>query len=121
MDLSLAVLVAATVTSGILAGAFLLYAHTVMPALREADDTEFVTTFARLDRAIVNPVFMATGFAGAPVLTGVAALLVDDGRAWVLAALGLHVVMVLITGAVNVPRNDALKAAVAEVAAPSGA
>lgn len=120
-DLGLAVLVAATVSSGILAGAFLLYAHTVMPALRTADDTEFVETFARLDRAIINPVFLATGFAGAPVLTLLAGLLVDDGRAWVLTALGLQVVMVLVTGAVNVPRNDALKASVAQAAAPSGA
>lgn len=110
-DLGVGLLVAATVTSGILAGTFLLYAHTVMPALRGLPDAEFVATFARLDRAIINPVFMVSGFAGAPVLTLVAAFLVDDGRPWVVVALGLHVVMVVITGAINVPRNDALKAA----------
>lgn len=120
-DLGLAVLVAATVTSGILTGAFLLYAHTVMPALRTADDAEFVTTFARLDRTIINPVFMVTAFGGAPALTLLAGILVDDGRAQVFAALALHLAMVVITGAVNVPRNDALKAAAAESAAPSGA
>lgn len=114
-DLGLALLLAATVTSGVLAGAFLLYAHTVMPALRQADDAEFVTTFRRLDLAIINPVFMLTAFLGAPALTLLGALLVDgDARTWAFAAFGLHVVMVLITGAINVPRNDALKAAPAD-------
>ncbi|RNL63396.1 DUF1772 domain-containing protein [Nocardioides marmoriginsengisoli] len=99
-------------TSGVLAGAFLLYAHTVMPALRQADDRAFVDTFRRLDRAIINPVFMLTGFLGAPALTLAAALTTDgDVRRWTYAALALHLLMVLITGAVNVPRNDALKAA----------
>lgn len=119
-DLGLVVLLAAVVSSGTLTGAFLLYAHTVMPALRRAGDSEFVATFDRLDRAILNPVFLLTGFLGAPVLTLAAALLVDDARGWILAALGLHVVMVVITGGVNVPRNDGLKAAVARAAAPSG-
>lgn len=108
----LAVLVVATVTSGVLAGAFLLYAHAVMPALARFDDAAFVRTFASLDRAIVNPVFMLTGFLGAPVATAVAALLTDgDARTWVLVALAAHVLMVVVTGTVNVPRNDALKAA----------
>ncbi|MET3962930.1 putative membrane protein [Marmoricola sp. OAE513] len=108
----LAVLVVATVTSGILAGAFLLYAHAVMPALRRFDDAAFVHAFARLDRAIVNPVFLVTGFLGAPVATAVAAALTEgDARLWVLAALTMHVTMVVVTAAVNVPRNDALKAA----------
>jgi uncharacterized membrane protein len=109
----MAVLVAATISSGTLAGVFLLYAHTVMPALRRVDDTTFVTTFALLDRAIVNPWFLATGFLGAPVLTAAAAVLLlgEDSSWWIAAALALHVVMVVVTGAVNVPRNDALKAA----------
>lgn len=112
-DLGVAVLVAATISSGQLAGAFVLYAHTVMPALRRADDATFVTTFALLDRAIVNPWFLATGFLGAPLLTATAAVLLlgEDSAWWIAAALALHVVMVVVTGAVNVPRNDALKAA----------
>ena len=35
-------LVAATITSGLLAGVFWFYAHTVMPALRRVDDETFV-------------------------------------------------------------------------------
>lgn len=112
-DLGVAVLVAATISSGLLAGVFVLYAHTVMPALRRVDDATFVTTFALLDRAIVNPWFLATGFLGAPLLTATAAVLLlgEESSWWIAAALALHVVMVVVTGAVNVPRNDALKAA----------
>jgi len=35
-------LLAATMTMGFAAGAFALYAHTVMPGLRKADDRTFV-------------------------------------------------------------------------------
>lgn len=109
-SLSLAVLLGATVTSGILAGVFLLYAHTVMPALRRTGDAEFVATFARLDRQIVNPWFLLTAFLGGPVLTLVAVIVTDsDVRGWTSLALALHVAMVVVTGGVNVPRNDALK------------
>jgi uncharacterized membrane protein len=108
----LAVLVAATVSSGLLAGVFLFYSHTVMPALRGADDETFVRSFALLDRAIVNPWFMATGFLGAPLLTGAAALLYlgESTVWWAVAAFALHVVMVVETARVHLPRNDALKA-----------
>jgi uncharacterized membrane protein len=111
--LELTSLVAATVTSGLLAGVFVLYAHTVMPALRRADDAAFVATFALLDRAIVNPWFMATGFLGAPLLTLLAAALYAGSSTvwWILAALFLHVVMVVVTAVVHLPRNDALKVA----------
>jgi len=107
------VLVAATISSGLLAGVFVFYAHTVMPALRRASDDTFVTTFALLDHAIVNPWFMATGFLGAPVLTAVAAVLEigEDPFWWIVAALILHVVMIVVTARVHLPRNDALKAA----------
>ena len=111
--LGLSVLVAATVSSGLLAGVFVLYAHTVMPALGRADDETFVTTFALLDRAIVNPWFMITGFLGAPLLTAVAAALYvgEDPLWWIVAALVLHMVMIIETARIHLPRNDALKAA----------
>lgn len=108
-----AVLLAAVVTSGLAAGVFLLYAHTVMPGLRAVDDRTFVTAFAALDRAIINPWFMLGGFLGAPALTLVATVLAwgEDAFGWVAAALALHVFTVVVTMAVNVPRNDELKAA----------
>jgi uncharacterized membrane protein len=69
------VLLLATLTSGLVAGVYVFYAHTVMPGLGRAGDRTFVAGFQALDRAIVNPWFMVSAFLGAPVLTLVAALL----------------------------------------------
>ncbi|MEP6631438.1 MAG: DUF1772 domain-containing protein [Lapillicoccus sp.] len=109
-------LLLATMTTGLTAGAYALYAHTVMPGLRRADDRTFVSGFQALDRAIVNPWFMAGGFLGAPVLTAAAAVTQLSGTQrpvlfWTALALALDLVTVAVTVAVNVPRNDRLKAA----------
>jgi uncharacterized membrane protein len=106
------VLIAATMTTGLAAGVFGLYQHTVMPGLRSTDDRTFIGAFQAIDRAIINPWFMAS-FVGALVLTILAAVL-NPGRRllpWILAALVLYAVVFVITVAVNVPLNDALKAA----------
>ena len=106
-------LLAATLTMGLVAGAFLLYQHTVMPGLHKADDKTFVIAFQNMDRAIINPWFMVFGFIGALVFTllaGVAHL----GRSalpWIAVAFALYLVAFVLTIAVNVPLNDALKAA----------
>jgi uncharacterized membrane protein len=112
-SLTLAALLAATVVSGLLAGVYLLYAHTVMPGLHRLDDQGFVAAFQALDRAIVNPWFMALGFLGAPVLTAVALARTwgEPAAAWVAAALVLTVAAMVVTARVHLPRNDALKAA----------
>jgi uncharacterized membrane protein len=106
-------LLAATVTMGLVAGVFGLYAHTIMPGLGTTDDRTFVGAFQAIDRAIINPWFMVGGFFGALVFTFVAAVaeLGQDGLAWVVAALVLYLVVFVITIAVNVPLNDAIKAA----------
>jgi uncharacterized membrane protein len=57
-----AALVAATITMGLVAGVFGLYAQTIMPGLRRTDDWTFVAVFQAIDRAIVNPWFMASFF-----------------------------------------------------------
>ena len=62
-----AVLIAATLATGWVAGVLGHYAHTLMPALRRVDDRTFVTAFQAIDRAILNPWFMVAFF-GAPVL-----------------------------------------------------
>src|SRR3954470_3249156 len=106
-------LMAATLTMGLAAGAFALYAHTIMPGLKATDDRTFVATFQSLDRAIINPWFMLTAFLGALVFT-LAAVLTSLGRdplPWVVVAFGLYLIAVVITLAVNVPLNDAIKAA----------
>jgi uncharacterized membrane protein len=100
-------------TMGLVAGAFVLYAHTVMPGLKKTDDRTFVTAFQALDRAIINPWFMAGGFLGALLFTLAAALshLGHDALPWIVAALVLYAIAFVITIAVNVPLNDAIKAA----------
>jgi uncharacterized membrane protein len=108
-----AALVAATITMGLMAGVFGLYAHAIMPGLRTLDDRAFIGAFQALDRAIINPLFMLWFF-GALVFTALAAaLLGGEGSVlpWTLGALVLYGAVFVITIAVNVPRNDAIKAA----------
>jgi uncharacterized membrane protein len=106
-------LLAATITTGLAAGSFALYAHTVMPGLKTSDDRTFVAAFQSLDRAIINPWFMAGAFLGALLFTVLAALtnLGGDALPWIAAALVLYLVAFVVTLAVNVRLNDALKAA----------
>jgi uncharacterized membrane protein len=113
-------LVAATMTMGLMAGVFGLFAHTIMPGLRGTDDRTFVVAFQAIDRAIINPLFMLWFF-GALVLAGAAAaLLGGEGSVlpWLVAALVLYLAVVVITFAVHLPLNDAIKAATGD---PAGA
>jgi uncharacterized membrane protein len=108
-------LLAATVTVGLMAGVFFIYANAIMPGLGRTDDRTFVGAFQSIDRAIINPLFLGT-FLGALVLTGLAAALHlgGDGRSvlpWAVAALVLYLAVVVITLRVNVPLNDGIKAA----------
>jgi uncharacterized membrane protein len=110
-----AALVAATMTMGLMAGVFGLYAHTVMPGLGRTDDRTFVGAFQSIDRAIINPWFLPS-FVGALVFTALAAVLHlrGEGRPvlpWIVAALVLYLVAFVITISVNVPLNDGIKAA----------
>ena len=105
------VLLAATVTTGLVAGLLYVFAHAVMPGLGKADDRVLVTAFQRIDAAIANPWMMAT-FLGSPVLTA-AALVIDlagDRAAvpWLVAALILVLATVLVTASVHLPLNRAL-------------
>jgi uncharacterized membrane protein len=105
-------LLLATLAMGLMAGVFGLYAYAIMPGLGKTDARTFVGAFQAIDRAIINPLFMAMFF-GALVLTAVAvALNLGEGAApWAIAALVLYIAVFAITIAVNVPLNDAIKAA----------
>jgi uncharacterized membrane protein len=84
-----------------------------MPGLAKTDDRTFVGAFQSIDRAIINPWFLAGGFFGALVFT-LAATITNLGRdvlPWTAAAPLLYVVAVATTIAINVPLNDAIKAA----------
>jgi len=107
------VLVIATLSMGLMAGAFALYAHTIMPGLGRVDNRTFLTAFQALDRAIINPWFLGGGFVGAMVFTLLAAV-VHHGRTafpWVVVALVLYAIAFVVTITIHLPLNDALKAA----------
>lgn len=115
-------LLAGTVAVGMMAGVYFTYAVAVMPGLKATDDRTFVAAFQHIDRAIINPVFVAI-FLSAPVLTALAGVLTalvgvpDPGAAgsrglpWIFVAFGLNLVAFLVTIRVNLPLNDAIKAA----------
>ena len=108
-------LAVATLTMGLMAGVFGLYAHSVMPGLRRTDDRTFVRAFQGIDRAIINPVFMST-FVGALLCPGLATFffIPTSQRSvlpWCLSAFVLYLWVFVSTIAVNVPLNDAIKAA----------
>jgi len=103
------VLGAATVATGLVAGAFYVFACAVMPALARSDDRVYVEVMRDINEVIQNPVFFL-GFMGAPLLTAVAARQARGRghRRWVWAALALSALAFLVTVAFNIPLNDAL-------------
>jgi uncharacterized membrane protein len=108
-------LVAALLATALQAGLYYAFAVSVMPGLRQAGGRTFIDAMQQINVAILNPWFFLT-FLGAPLLTVAAALLHLSGTAravlpWIAAAAVLCVVGVLVTGAVNVPLNEALAAA----------
>ena len=102
-------LIAATLTAGLMAGVYGIFALAIMPGLRTTDDRTFVAAFQAIDRAIVNPLFMLWFF-GPLLFAGAAALAGGDALPLVIAALVLSLVVVVITFAVHLPLNDAIKA-----------
>lgn len=111
--LRVASLMAATMTTGLVAGVFAIYANAFMPGLAKTDDKTFVSAFQAVDRAIINPIFLGIGFLGALVFTLIAGLLhlKENALPWIAVAFVLYLITVIITVAVNVPLNDAIKAA----------
>ncbi len=106
-------LLAATATMGFMAGSFALYAHAIMPGLRHTDDRTFVGAFQAIDRSIINPLFIGVMFLGALAFTAVAAASNrgEPAGRFALMALAAYGVAAAVTIVVNVPANDAIKAA----------
>jgi uncharacterized membrane protein len=111
---TVALLIAATVLTGLLAGTYFAYACSVMLALGRTSDRTFIEVMQKIDVAIQNPVFFAALF-GAPACTAIAVgLEASEDRGapgWTIAALALNLVSLLITIAANVPLNNRLAAA----------
>ncbi|MFC7328234.1 DUF1772 domain-containing protein [Marinactinospora rubrisoli] len=107
-----AVLVAATLTTGLAAGLYYGFACAVMPGLGRADDRTLVTAMRQINAAILNGWFLLL-FLGGPAMTALAAVL-SFGAAdradlpWTIGALAGHAVVLGGTFARNVPLNNAL-------------
>lgn len=104
-----AVLTAATIATGLVAGLLFAFSVAVMPALGRTADRTFVDVMQQVNAAIQNPAFFLA-FLGAPLLIAVAAVLQWRSPAlpWLLAGLALYGVMIVVTAVVNVPLNNVL-------------
>jgi uncharacterized membrane protein len=111
--LRVAALMAATMTTGLVSGVYAIYGNAFMPGLGKTDDRTFVSAFTAVDRAIVNPLFLGLGFLGALLFTLLAGVLSlkEKSLPWIAVAFVLYLVSIIVTIAVNVPLNDAMKAA----------
>jgi len=108
-------LLAATLTTAMMAGLFYAYSCSVMPGLRGADAAVLVEVMQRINRAILNGWFFLC-FAGAALFGAVAVILVaidGDGAVLVPASLGLvlYLAQLVVTGRLNIPLNNGLDAA----------
>ena len=111
--LRVASLLAATGLTGLVAGVYAIYANAFMPGLAKTDDRTFVGAFQAVDRAIVNPLFLGVGFFGALIFRLLAGVLSLKEKAlpWIAVAFVMYLISMIVTIAVNVPLNDAMKAA----------
>lgn len=105
-------LMAATMTTGLMAGLYYAFVFAVMRGLARADDATFVTAMQRVNTAILNGWFFLA-FMGSLVLSALAALLHlgEPALPWAVAGFVLYAVGFATTMTVNVPLNNALDAA----------
>lgn len=109
----IATLIAATITTGLMAGLFFAFTYAVMPGLARAEDRTLVEAMQRINVAIVNVWFIIC-FLGALAFSLLAAVLhLRQGAvfAWAAAGFVLYAATLLITVRFNVPLNNALDAA----------
>ncbi|WP_084523235.1 anthrone oxygenase family protein [Nocardia inohanensis] len=113
--LRMASLVAATLSTGLIAGVFYAYATSVMGALHQSDDRTFIDVMQKINVVIINPWFMI-GFMGT-VGFGILAAALHLGKdvrtvlVWLAVALVLNIIAFGVTSGLNVPLNDQLAAA----------
>ncbi|QSB16794.1 DUF1772 domain-containing protein [Natronosporangium hydrolyticum] len=103
-------LIVAVVTTGLVAGIFLGFSISVMPALARTGDRTFVEVMQRINAAIQNPLFGLV-FLGAVVSIGVAGWLHasrEEMFSWILAGAVGYGLTLLITFAINIPLNNRL-------------
>ncbi|WP_051820226.1 DUF1772 domain-containing protein [Streptomyces sp. NRRL S-920] len=106
------VLLAVTLSTGLMAGLFAAFSYAVMPGLARSSDHTLVEAMQSINKAIINPAFMLP-FMGSLPLLGLAVFLSwrEEGRPalpWLIAALALYLAAFVVTSAINVPLNDQL-------------
>lgn len=91
-------------------GTFWSFSTGVMPGLGLTDDDTFVSSMRSINRAVVNPLFLLPIFLPPVPLVWAGLLDLDDPRGWMLVASGVvfFVGVIVVTGAGNVPLNNAL-------------
>ncbi|WP_329391962.1 DUF1772 domain-containing protein (plasmid) [Streptomyces sp. NBC_01351] len=114
-------LVAATVGTGLMAGLYFAFDISVMPGLGRGDDHTYVTAMRNMNEAIDNGLFGLL-FLGAFLATGVAAAQQQrggrpDAARWGWVAFALYGLSLLVTAIVNIPLNNQLARAGADVSA----
>ncbi|MER5732688.1 anthrone oxygenase family protein [Streptomyces sp. NPDC002138] len=116
-----ATLVAATVSTGLMAGLYFAFDISVMPGLGRGDDQTYVTAMRNINDAIDNGLFGLL-FLGAFLATGVAAAQQQrggrpDAARWGWTAFGLYALSLVVTAAINIPLNTQLARAGADFGA----
>jgi uncharacterized membrane protein len=106
------VLIAATISTGLIAGLMYTFAIAVMPGLKRTDDRTFVTAMQWINIRIVNGWFLLC-YLGALLLivvAGVLAFTSDESTLlpWLISAFVLYGATLAITGAANIPLNNQL-------------
>lgn len=114
-DLRSLVLLAATLTTGLMAGLYFAFSVAVMPGLAKGGDRTLVEAMQRINVAILNGWF-TLAFGGALVLGVVAAVMHRGGAGrpalpWIIAGVALYAVSLVITMGFSVPLNDRLAGA----------
>lgn len=107
------VIIVALLMNGAMAGVFFGFSTAVMPAFDAIKPEEAVAAMQSINRKILNPRFLLT-FVGGPIVAlaaGVVALIAGQTTPALFAFAGGAVAFVgslILTGAVNVPMNNAL-------------
>ena len=116
MDAWLRILtIVGALTTGLMAGLYFAFSTAVMPALARLDRGQGLEAMQRINRAILNPLFLVTFLA-----SGLAGVALAVSAAWTWAQAGAELRLaggllaffggLVLTAAFHVPRNNALEA-----------
>jgi uncharacterized membrane protein len=110
-SLNFTALFSATLLTGLSAGLFYAWQVSVIPGTKRVQDSVYIETMQKINRAIINPPFMLI-FLGSLLLQILSAFLYRDTSAafWFILASALiyGIGTVIVTGLGNVPLNDKL-------------